>query len=513
MAVLEYGILDNATPVNWQCPLNAGLVSWWLIRRNIRTWHNGSPSASTFDGPNEWRDLCNRNRATLMTNSPVPTLGASVGRPGGQGAANWDAGSNQRGFKVRSNVGMNTTAFTIAAWVRTVNAGRRQSYYGDSVAWFETTVTNTWRYQLASGPTASSSFQLTANRWHHLVATYDGTTMRFYADGVLKASISITTSIPNSISLTNDLMIGNRNDQTRWEGQIDDVRVWSRMLGGGEVEALYQDSKRGYPLTLNYLYQRFYATNPDATAEYDGAEITVTAGEFLAEDDPNSTASYAAPTITVTPAVIAASVANTANYAGSTITVTAATFAASEAAVAAFDGATITVTAAAFLGGAITTASFAGPTITVTAASFKARPDYIGAGRSTWLGRFRRGTEVPLAYAFSEVPDAAPTVRIYSGVDLHEEFRLPLDDRTRATFATHHFLGQDYEDGRYTMAISWTVDSNPQYTVDYFDVLGGLGLPPVIAVAEQKRPLGRSAIRIDADGQARISYQARIPNP
>jgi hypothetical protein len=73
--------------------------------------------------------------------------------------------------------------------------------------------------------------------WHHAAATYDGSVIRLFVDGiqdgdpVAMSSLS-TTSAP--------LMIGKNSDQSDrdWQGWIDDVRLYNRALSTEEIWSL-----------------------------------------------------------------------------------------------------------------------------------------------------------------------------------------------------------------------------------------------------------------------------------
>jgi hypothetical protein len=63
------------------------------------------------------------------------------------------------------------------------------------------------------------------NAWHHLAATYDGTTMRLYIDGVLSASQAQTGAITTN---TNVLALGNQPGYVeQFGGTVDEVRIWN----------------------------------------------------------------------------------------------------------------------------------------------------------------------------------------------------------------------------------------------------------------------------------------------
>ncbi len=73
----------------------------------------------------------------------------------------------------------------------------------------------------------SGSSLLPLNTWSHLAATYDGTTMRLYVNGVQVASAAQTGPIaPSSQPLT----IGSN-----WSGLIDEVRIYNRALSASQI--------------------------------------------------------------------------------------------------------------------------------------------------------------------------------------------------------------------------------------------------------------------------------------
>jgi MSHA biogenesis protein MshQ len=76
-------------------------------------------------------------------------------------------------------------------------------------------------------------------QWHHVVGLSDGHRAALYVDGELEASADAKPIVQN----TAPLMIGCNPPPSfgkRFEGWIDDVRLYGYGLGEAEVKALYQ---------------------------------------------------------------------------------------------------------------------------------------------------------------------------------------------------------------------------------------------------------------------------------
>ena len=119
------------------------------------------------------------------------------------------------------------------------NAWRDVIYKGDDNYYLEATA--------SSGPTPSvggtfggsgtnilSSTALAANVWAHLAATYDGSTLRLYLNGMQVASKSQTGLLATS---ANPLQIGGDSLYGQYfTGRIDEVRVYNTALGAAAIQ-------------------------------------------------------------------------------------------------------------------------------------------------------------------------------------------------------------------------------------------------------------------------------------
>lgn len=72
------------------------------------------------------------------------------------------------------------------------------------------------------------------NEWHHVAVTFDGTTVKFYLDGIPDGELDIIGPlIPN----TNDLRIGVDipGDDEFWDGKLDEVKIWEEALSHSQI--------------------------------------------------------------------------------------------------------------------------------------------------------------------------------------------------------------------------------------------------------------------------------------
>lgn len=82
-----------------------------------------------------------------------------------------------------------------------------------------------------------NSSGVSQDAWHTLTLTYDGTTVRFYVDGVEEVTSTVSGSINHD---TADLRFGaGGGGGDIWPGLIDDARVYSRALDATDVAALH----------------------------------------------------------------------------------------------------------------------------------------------------------------------------------------------------------------------------------------------------------------------------------
>ncbi len=252
--------VDWTRPVNFAHPLNRGLVSWWLVGRN------------PYWGGLTWRDLCNRNHGTL-TNGPV-WKGAT--RPGGWGAIGL-GGSAKYVATSGSAFEFATSSFTVSFWVNATSGifilgtysgfgwGMALGSSGQCSWLFYGAGANLDPYPNYPGGATTPDIR---GAWRHVAAVYTrasggtGLSVAAYVDG---AFISSDTRANTSIAGSGPLQIGDYSTQTQsLVGSLDDARIYNRALSAAEVRNLYDESRRGYPESLNRYAASAYRPSSSA---------------------------------------------------------------------------------------------------------------------------------------------------------------------------------------------------------------------------------------------------------
>ncbi len=189
----------------------------------------------------------NNNHATVVpSTAPVWVENGMIGK----GAYSFD-GSNDY-VRVENNIITSPTELTIAAWFNKQGEGSNyecvihrgtDNLIGNTEFWLGVSandfLTATIGARTGAGWAAGeTAVKVVLNKWYHLAATWDGTTVRVYIDGEFNKSYALA-SYSNANSPTR---LGASNDGTAYQynGLIDDVRIYSTALSASEVKELYQ---------------------------------------------------------------------------------------------------------------------------------------------------------------------------------------------------------------------------------------------------------------------------------
>lgn len=179
---------------------------------------------------------------------------------------------------VEDNLNLNTTEFTISAWIKrdtgTINASILSKRDAAFTEGYDLRINNTGRVEFtynggAATITSGSIIPIPENEWHQVAIIFDNGTATLYIDGVPDTS---TSGLPAPIASSQSSIIaaadGYDPDTTDFfAGNIDEVRVWNIALS---------------PVQLRYIMNQEISNDITLALEYgDVIPTTITKNEII----------------------------------------------------------------------------------------------------------------------------------------------------------------------------------------------------------------------------------------
>lgn len=174
--------------------------------------------------------------------------------------------------------------FTTECWARVTSwgSGNRSflsSFQNYNAGWWfrqESGTAPRWLYVHNGGGIYMAAGSITKNEWTHLVVTYDGTTVYFYANGTNMWNSTGTIPAPNttgSLCIGGDPAIGDGF----FDGNVDEVAIYTNALTAGQIQLHYAVGITNFaaPKVAAYV-----VTDPTPASAYAGltATFSVNAG-------------------------------------------------------------------------------------------------------------------------------------------------------------------------------------------------------------------------------------------
>lgn len=264
-------LVDLGNPINWQSPLNDGLIAWWIAPAGITGTDSLVDIVDNFVATGAATEYMNR------------------GEPWGRFEAPEFDGANDK-----YTIGGDTTKLqitgnkTIVAWIKTTTATTFReifsinesggSFRGYSLALSGGTAGRIGLYHSDSGAYRTATSGTTNDgRWHQIAATVEpGSGYVLYLDGenVGSGAISACTFASAQSHI-------GAFPAFRWTAfQMGDIRLYNRPLPQSEIIELYEAShpqnEHQYENELNWLdtelvYSAFVPTAYTVTADYGSA--------------------------------------------------------------------------------------------------------------------------------------------------------------------------------------------------------------------------------------------------
>jgi len=140
------------------------------------------------------------------------------------------------------NLDQNT--FTMATWVK------RDSNPGGEEALFVSAVSNGWGVYFQGDDNigfgkigvseVNSDSTITDTLWHHIVVSYDGSTVSYYIDGITDGTDSYSQTFDNS---DENYTLGSQGTSLYLDGDMSGVKFYNRVLSVTEVTRLYDKGR------------------------------------------------------------------------------------------------------------------------------------------------------------------------------------------------------------------------------------------------------------------------------
>ena len=239
-------IVNAQDPIDWNHPINQGLLSDWTIIPQTR-------------GGYVLNDLCGNNHGDLTTYMDAADW---VHTPHGDGLDTDNGKLDHVEFRVIPPV----DSTTWAAWVMLRAANSYPMIYstGASGGYHELAYSGSsrkpyviWNYAASGYGTFVHATAMALNTWHHIACTYDGTTLKLYVDGSYSGEDASTYGTPSFFwsAARGDSGFGTFT----LDGQISRGRVYDRPLSKREMHELYLDGLRKQSHLHNYYTPKHYS--------------------------------------------------------------------------------------------------------------------------------------------------------------------------------------------------------------------------------------------------------------
>ena len=248
----NYAVLDiNDTPPPAPLPIESDLSV--NLQMDECYWLGGANGVTddVKDNSGNGLDAQSRNKANnIEAASKICRAGGFVNTYTNQSES--DAVYYPNNTTAENNIGKDAP-FSISAWV----------YRHNNDKWMAAVIkvsnddwTDGWGLEHRSGSGSNIDFfvgdhntyaraSLSNDVWTHIVGTYDGSTIKIYKNGNFVTSTTQSTYSPGALALSVGDDISGSSTDDRWQGNIDEVKIWNRALHDAEIMDMYNKEESG----------------------------------------------------------------------------------------------------------------------------------------------------------------------------------------------------------------------------------------------------------------------------
>jgi len=237
-------ILDGVSPINFDHPLNKGLIADFSLVSGVTSVRNLADPLSPATATNSYYSgmgyTLNGYRLGTFEAYPMPLYSVRTG---------YGASTYLLFNRFMSKI---TTAGTFSAFVRKTNP-IPSTYIG---AWTLGTSGLSTLYPHSDGNVYDDSFGtsrisyapiVSMNKWHHIIITADSSSRRFYQNGKLAAS-----GTPGTFGINPNASTGDIANSRPLEGDIACICFHNRTLTTTEASWFFEEVRSGNPNRWNW---------------------------------------------------------------------------------------------------------------------------------------------------------------------------------------------------------------------------------------------------------------------
>jgi hypothetical protein len=169
-----------------------------------------------------------------------------------------------------------TIAMTVEAWIYREDASRCETIVGRNYQrsyWFGV-CGGALRFYRSGGVSADADVSIGDGNWVHVAAAYDGTTVKFYLDGLPVGEKPLSNT---ALQYTEPLSLGADVTGYPFAGHLDEVRIWSEARSQSQIQQNLYRELTGAESDL-ILHQPFGGSTSPARASVFGIlprELTI----------------------------------------------------------------------------------------------------------------------------------------------------------------------------------------------------------------------------------------------
>jgi hypothetical protein len=158
-----------------------------------------------------------------------------------------------------------TNSFSISLWLKTsvsinsIPIARQESsgnYRGWRIVFFSNKINFALYNSTINCISVSGSVAVQDGLWHHIVITYNGSSLasgvKIYTDGVLNTLTTLSNTLTDTIINSVPMTIGWRYlASTYYTGNLDEISIWNKELSQYDVTEIYQRHITNCPFSFN----------------------------------------------------------------------------------------------------------------------------------------------------------------------------------------------------------------------------------------------------------------------